>query len=96
MVPAMSHSRRHTPGVVDGGGTVVVVVVVVVRLVTASVLTSSTGLIEIFLFRNFSMEKGVVEDVGQPVNSVVALQDFMIALFQSTYTISKLQINIYF
>lgn len=43
----MSHSRRHTPGVVGGGGAGVVVVVVVTRRVVGSVLNSGIGLVAV-------------------------------------------------
>lgn len=47
IVAAISHSLRHTPGVVEGGGTGVVVVVVVDRRVVASVLNSGSGLVAV-------------------------------------------------
>lgn len=78
MVAAISHSDRHTPGVVDGGGAWVVVVVVEMRLVVASVLNSTIGLVAVaFLWasRSFSIENGVVDGEGQPVNSVEALKN---------------------
>lgn len=70
----MSHSCRHTPGVVGGGGTGVVVVVVVVRLVVAAALNSGTGVVDVAAFnRSSSIENGVVDGDGHPVNSVDAL-----------------------
>lgn len=75
IVPAKSHSLIQTPGVV-GLGVVVVVVVVVVVLVVVLVSLASVVLVETALAasRSFSIEIGVVDGVGQPVNSVVALQ----------------------
>lgn len=76
IVAAISHSFRHTPGVVGGGGTGVVVVVVVVRRVVASVLSCGIGLVAVALrcaSRSFSIENGVVDGDGHPVNSVDAL-----------------------
>lgn len=76
IVAAMSHSCLQIPGVVGGGGAGVVVVVVVIRRVVFSILASGAGLeIEMSLFRNFSIENGVVEDDGHPVNSVEALKN---------------------
>lgn len=76
MVPAMSHSFSHIPGVV---GLWVVVVVVVVVVLDGEV-SSSSGLVVLELAaaaraasNSFSIDIGVVEGVGQPVNSVVAL-----------------------
>lgn len=75
IVAAISHSCLQIPGVVDGGGATVVVVVVVMRRVVLSVIGSGAGVeIEMSLFRYFSIENGVVEDDGQPVNSVEALK----------------------
>lgn len=78
IVAAISHSFLHTPGVVEGGGAGVVVVVVVTRLVVGSVLNSVIGLVAVAFLcasSNFSIEKGVVEGDGQPVNSVDALKE---------------------
>lgn len=75
IVAAISHSCRHIPGVVGCGGAGVVVVVVISRLVVDSVLISICGVVEAFLCisSNRSIEKGVVDGDGQPVNSVEAL-----------------------
>lgn len=62
---------------VGGGGTGVVVEVVVVRLVVASVLNSGIGLVAVAFLcasKSFSIENGVVDGDGHPVNSVEALQ----------------------
>lgn len=74
IVPAKSHSSLQIPGVV-GFGVVVVVVVVVVTVVVIIV-----ELVDVELeaaaraaSNNFSIEIGVVDGVGHPVNSVVAL-----------------------
>lgn len=80
----MSHSLRHTPGVVGGGGAGVVVVVVVTRRVVASVLKSGIGLVAVaFLWasRSLSIENGVVDGDGQPVNSVEALKEIYILYY---------------
>lgn len=72
MVAARSHSAVHTPGVVGAGVVVVVVVVVVVGLG----VFSSVVLVDAAAFaaaRIFSIEIGVVDGDGHPVNSVVAL-----------------------
>lgn len=75
MVPATSHSCSQIPGVV-GLGVVVVVVVVVVDVMVIGI--SDAFIEEIVAVRaassNFSMEIGVVDGVGHPVNSVVALE----------------------
>lgn len=86
IVPATSHSSSHTPGVV--GLSVVVVVVDVDDVLEISFVL---GISDIFTdatvavraaSSNFSMEIGVVDGVGHPVNSVVALKfidsDYMI------------------
>lgn len=79
IVPATSHSSSHTPGVV--GLSVVVVVVDVEDVLEISFVL---GISDMFTFdasvavraasSNFSMEIGVVDGVGHPVNSVVALK----------------------
>lgn len=72
----MSHSCLHTPGVVGGGGATVVVVVVT-RFVVVSVLISGIGLVAVAFLcasKSFSIENGVVDGDGQPVNSVEALK----------------------
>lgn len=77
IVAAISHSCRQTPGVVGGGGATVVVVVVVVLLwVVASVLILNGVVAVAFLCasKSFSIENGVVDGDGQPVNSVEALK----------------------
>lgn len=75
IVPATSHSSSQTPGVVGLG--VVVVVEVVEVLDVASVIgideTDETVAVRA-ASSNFSIEIGVVDGVGQPVNSVVALK----------------------
>lgn len=73
MVPASSQSSVHIPGVVGLG--VVVVVVVVVDVVETVVSTVRVVLVDAALAasRSFSIEIGVVDGVGQPVNSVVTL-----------------------
>lgn len=81
IVAAISHSCLQIPGVVDGGGSAVVVVVVEMRRVVFSVIGSGTGVeIEMSLFRNFSIENGVVDGDGQPVNSVEALKNHIYLL----------------
>lgn len=77
IVPATSHSSSHIPMVVDLG--VVVVVVVVDVIETALVVSTTDMLTEISVAvlatsKSFSIEIGVVDGVGQPVNSVVALK----------------------
>ena len=77
IVPATSHSSSHIPGVVGLG--VVVVVVVVEVVVTVLIVGSTDALKEETVAvraasKSFSIEIGVVEDVGHPVNSVVALE----------------------
>lgn len=76
MVPPTLHSPTHRPGVVGRGVVVVVVVVVVVE--EAAVDTSSVELVwdvaALAASKSFSMEIGVVDGVGHPVNSVVALR----------------------
>lgn len=77
---ARSQSFSQTPGVVETvvGGDVGSGVVVVVVLVDDSTSASSLG-VAVAAFcasNNFSIENGVVEGVGQPVNSVVALKYF--------------------
>lgn len=78
IVPATSQSSSQMPGVV--GLTVVVVVVVVDEVLEISLVVGTTeALIEETVAvraasRSFSIEIGVVEEVGQPVNSVVALE----------------------
>lgn len=65
-------SSVQIPGVVGRGVVVVLVVVVVVEVVASSVVE----VVEAAAFAwaiNFSIDIGVVEGVGQPVNSVVAL-----------------------
>lgn len=77
MVAAKSHSFLQTPGVVDGGGNAVVVVVVVVRRVATSVEKPGIGLVAVAFrcaSKSFSIENGVVDGDGQPVNSVEALK----------------------
>lgn len=80
MVPAKSHSLWQSPGTV--GRTVVVVVVEVVVVVgvvvddDADARFNSSDMSIAWApccSSNFSIENGVVETVGQPVNSVVAL-----------------------
>lgn len=75
IVPATSQSCSQIPGVV-GLGVVVVVDVVVVLDVTSVIGISDTD--EIVAVRAassiFSIEIGVVDELGHPVNSVVALQ----------------------
>ena len=74
MVPKRSHSSIHTPGVV-GLGVVVVVVVVVVDVVEMVVeLNVDKPETVLAASKSFSMLMGVVDGVGHPVNSVVALQ----------------------
>lgn len=76
IVPATSHSCSQTPGVV---GLIVVVVVDVVEVldVASVVVTSDAFTDEIVAVlaasSNFSIDIGVVDGVGHPVNSVVAL-----------------------
>lgn len=76
IVPAKSHSSLQIPGVV-GFGVVVVVVVVVVIVVVMIVELVDVELAAAAAARaasnSFSIEIGVVDGVGQPVNSVVAL-----------------------
>lgn len=74
IVPARSHSSLHMPGVVGRG--VVVVVVVVVEVVETVVSIVCVVLVDAVraASRSFSIEMGVVDGVGHPVNSVVALQ----------------------
>lgn len=78
IVPATSHSSSHTPGVVGLG-----VVVVVVDVDEVLDISFVLGISDIFTdatvavraaSSNFSMEIGVVDGVGHPVNSVVALK----------------------
>lgn len=71
MVAARSQSSTHRPGVVGAGVVVVVVVVVVVEEV--DVLEVSVTAAALAAARIFSTERGVVDTVGHPVNSVVAL-----------------------
>ena len=76
MVPATSHSSSQIPGVV--GLEVVVVVVVVEVLETTLIVGRADALSDETVAvraasRSFSIEIGVVDDVGHPVNSVVAL-----------------------
>lgn len=85
IVPATSHSSSHMLGVVGLG-------VVVVVDVDDDVLEISfvLGISDMFIddtvavraaSNNFSMEIGVVDGVGHPVNSVVALKFFCNSLF---------------
>lgn len=73
-VPARSQYSVHSPGVV-GRGVVVVVVVLVVVVVVVVVLVVELLLVVAVLAisSSFSRGMGVVDGVGQPVNSVVAL-----------------------
>lgn len=91
MVAAMSHSCRHTPGVVGGGGAGVVVVVEINRRVVGSVLISGSE-VEAVAFlcssRSRSIENGVVEGEGQPVNSVEALSK---KIYYILYNLAKLK-----
>ena len=88
MVPATSHSCSQIPGVVGLG--VVVVVVVVVVLVVMVIGISDAFIEEIVAVRaassNFSIEIGVVDGVGHPVNSVVALVGHPLCIFGVTET----------
>lgn len=77
MVPATSHSSSHRPGVVGLG------VVVVVDVDDVLEISLVLGITDIFIdvtvavraaSNSFSMEIGVVDGVGHPVNSVVALK----------------------
>lgn len=77
IVPATSHSSSHMPGVVGLG------VVVVVDVDDVLEISFVLGISDIFTdatvavraaSSNFSMEIGVVDGVGHPVNSVVALK----------------------
>lgn len=73
MVPAKSHSVVQMPGVV---GSVVVVVTVVVDLgvvVVVVVVVLVVAAAARACSKSFSMDMGVVDGVGHPVNSVVAL-----------------------
>lgn len=76
IVPAKSQSSLHTPGVV--GLCVVVVDVVVVVVVVLGSLAGILGLVlpvaVLAASNNFSIDIGVVDGVGHPVNSVVALK----------------------
>lgn len=75
MVPIRSHSSEHTPGVVGLGVVVVVVVVVVVTVVDVEELVVDEEDVAVLAASSsFSIEMGVVEGVGHPVNSVVALK----------------------
>jgi hypothetical protein len=71
-VPARSQSSVHTPGVVGRGVVVVVVVVLVVVLVVVVVVVVLVVCV-FAISSSFSRGMGVVDGVGQPVNSVVAL-----------------------
>lgn len=77
IVPATSHSSSHTLGVV-GLGVVVVVDVEDVLEISFVLGISDTFADATVAVRaassNFSMEIGVVDEVGHPVNSVVALK----------------------
>uniref|UniRef100_A0A8D8P4U9 (northern house mosquito) hypothetical protein n=1 Tax=Culex pipiens TaxID=7175 RepID=A0A8D8P4U9_CULPI len=73
IVPARSHSEWHRPGSVGLGVVVdVVVVVVVVVEVDDEASSFSSSSCCFCCSSSFSIESGVVEGVGQPVNSVVA------------------------
>ena len=72
-VPATSQSSVHTPGVVGRGVVVVVVVVLVVVVVVVVVLLLLVVVCVLAISSSFSRGMGVVDGVGQPVNSVVAL-----------------------
>jgi hypothetical protein len=81
----MSQSSAHTPGVVGRGVVVVVVVVLVVVLVVELLLVELLVVVTVlFISSSFSRGMGVVEDVGQPVNSVVALQKVPVTLCRTT------------
>jgi hypothetical protein len=82
----MSQSSAHTPGVVGRGVVVVVVVVVLVVVLVVELLLVELLVVVTVLFisSSFSRGMGVVEDVGQPVNSVVALQKVPVTLCRTT------------
>lgn len=78
IVPATSHSSSHIPGVVGLGVVVVVVDVddvleISFMLGTSDMFTDATVAVRA-ASNSFSMEIGVVDGVGHPVNSVVALK----------------------
>lgn len=81
MVPATSQFSSQMPGVV--GLKVVVVVVVVDEVLDISLVigTWDTFVDDTVAVRaassSFSIDIGVVEDVGQPVNSVVTLRNHL-------------------
>lgn len=86
IVPATSHSSSHMPGVVGLGVVVVVVDVDDDVLEISFVLGINDMFIDAIVAvraasNNFSMEIGVVDEVGHPVNSVVALKFFYNNLF---------------
>jgi hypothetical protein len=63
---------------------VVVVVLVVVVLVVVVLVVELLVVVAVFAISNsFSKEMGVVEGVGQPVNSVVALQQVPVVLHRT-------------
>lgn len=79
IVPATSHSSSHTPGVVGLGVVVVVDVEDVLEISFVLGMSDTLPLADATVAvraasSNFSMEIGVVDGVGQPVNSVVALK----------------------
>jgi hypothetical protein len=83
MVPATSQSSSQMPGVV--GLKVVVVVVVVEEVLVISLMVGGRETLadDMVAVRaassSFSIEIGVVEMVGQPVNSVVTLKALELA-----------------
>lgn len=88
IVPATSHSSSHTPGVV-GLGVVVVVDVDDVLEISFVLGISDMFIVAIVAVRaassNFSMEIGVVDGVGHPVNSVVALKFISMIVIRYDY-----------
>lgn len=86
IVPAISQSPLQIPGVV-GLGVVVVVVDVVVDVERVIVGSNVVVLVEAVraASSSFSIDIGVVDGVGQPVNSVVALKKALFKLCSLIY-----------
>lgn len=90
IVPATSQSLSQMPGVVGRCVVVVVVDVVVVEDVlvvgTTETLVDETVAV-LAASRSFSIDIGVVEGAGQPVNSVVALREDERQFFTSYFLV---------